>query len=64
VTIQSHLVRIGGFGDGVDANTPDPVFAEQIPGCADDAIPRSRRDPATVLHGFLQENLEMSLDRV
>ena len=55
VTIERHLVGISSLCDRVDPNPPDPVLAEKIAGGADDAVPRPQREPASVLHDFLQK---------
>jgi len=64
VAVERHLVGAGRFRNRVNADPPDPVLTEEITGRTDDAFPWPQRDPAIVLHGFLQKEPSMSLDRV
>jgi hypothetical protein len=50
MAIHRHLVRASGLGDRVHANSAEPVPAEQLAGCADNALPRPLPNDAAILH--------------
>jgi hypothetical protein len=50
VAIQRHLVGSRHVRDGVDTDPSDPMLAKEIPGRADDALPRLWRSGDEILH--------------
>ncbi len=50
VTIQRHLVGSRHVRDRVDTDPSDPMLAKEIPGRADDALPRLWRSGDEILH--------------
>ena len=70
VTIERHFVGVCGLGDGVDADSSDPVFAKEISRGADDSLSRFQRDHTALHHGSIlspplhQKNLRDALDWV
>jgi hypothetical protein len=53
VTIERHFVGVRGLCDRVDSDPPDPMFTKEIPGSADNALPRFPRNHAAIRHGFV-----------
>jgi hypothetical protein len=66
VTIQCHLVGPRHICNRVNADPSDPVFAKEIPGRADDALPRFQRGYGAILHDLSStlKKVATSLDRV
>ena len=66
MTIQGHLVGPRHICNRVNADPSDPVFAKEIPGRADDALPRFQRGYGAILHDLSStlKKVATSLDRV
>ena len=61
VTIQRHLVSPRHVRNRVNADPSDPMFAKEIPSCADDALPRFQRGGGAILHDLFLDPKNYSL---